>query len=39
MLRRVAVSAGGAVLAAKLYGAGSVEGLLIEGMDPLLLHE
>jgi len=27
------------VLTAKLYGAGSVEGLLIEGMDPLLLHE
>ena len=39
MFSKVAVSSDGAVLTAKLYGAGSVEGLLIEGMDPLLLHE
>ncbi len=39
LFSRVEVSSDGVVLTAKLYGAGSVEGLLIEGMDPLLLHE
>jgi len=39
LFSRWEVSSDGAVLTARLYGAGSVEGLLIEGMDPLLLHE
>ncbi|MBT5774162.1 MAG: hypothetical protein HOH95_07270 [Dehalococcoidia bacterium] len=39
LFSRVEVSSDGVVLTAKLYGAGSVEGLLVEGMDPLLLHE
>lgn len=39
LFSRWEVSSDGVVLTAKLYGAGSVEGLLVEGMDPLLLHE
>ncbi len=39
MFTKVAVSSDGVVLTAKLYGAGSVEFLFVDGMDPLLLHE